>query len=68
MDQECDMAAINPFDKILLSINDKFSVASKKANASKAVKYGNAGMARMRPVPGLCVTSHLSRAALRGLS
>ena len=36
------MAVINPFDKILLSINDKFSVASKKANESNAVKYGNA--------------------------
>ena len=36
------MAVINPFDKILLSINDKFSVATKKANESRAVKYGDA--------------------------
>ena len=42
MAQECDMPVINPFDKILLSINDKFSVATEKANASKAVKYGDA--------------------------
>ena len=36
------MPVINPFDKILLSINDKFSVATEKANTSKVVKYGDA--------------------------
>jgi len=36
------MPVINPIDKILLPINDKFSVATEKANASKAVKYGDA--------------------------
>ena len=36
------MPVINPFDKILLSINDKFSVATERANASRAVKYGDA--------------------------
>jgi hypothetical protein len=36
------MPVINPFDKILLSINDKFSVATEKANESRAVKYGDA--------------------------
>ena len=36
------MPVINPIDKILLPINDKFSVATERANASKAVKYGDA--------------------------
>ena len=36
------MPVINPIDKILLPINDKFSVATKKANESRAVKYGDA--------------------------
>jgi hypothetical protein len=36
------MPVINPFDKILLSINDKFSVLTEKANESRAVKYGDA--------------------------
>jgi hypothetical protein len=36
------MPVINPIDKILLPINDKFSVATKKANASVVVKYGDA--------------------------
>jgi len=36
------MPVINPFDNILLSINDKFSVATEKANASRVVKYGDA--------------------------
>jgi hypothetical protein len=36
------MPVINPIDKILLPINDKFSVATEKANASRAVKYGDA--------------------------
>ena len=36
------MPVINPIDKILLPINDKFSVATKRANASVVVKYGDA--------------------------
>jgi hypothetical protein len=36
------MPVINPFDNILLSINDRFSVATEKANTTKAVKYGDA--------------------------
>ena len=36
------MPVINPIDKILLPINDKFSVATEKANESQAVKYGDA--------------------------
>ena len=36
------MPVINPIDKILLPINDKFSVAMEKANASRVVKYGDA--------------------------
>jgi hypothetical protein len=36
------MPVINPIDKILLPINDKFSVATEKSNASRAVKYGDA--------------------------
>ena len=36
------MPVINPIDKILLPINDKFSVATEKANKSRAVKYGDA--------------------------
>jgi hypothetical protein len=36
------MPVINPIDKILLPINDMFSVATEKANTSKAVKYGDA--------------------------
>jgi hypothetical protein len=36
------MPVINRIDKILLPINDKFSVATEKANASRAVKYGDA--------------------------
>jgi len=40
------MPVINPIDKILLPINDRFSVATEKANASKAVKYGDARYAK----------------------
>ena len=36
------MPVINPFDETLLSINDKFSVLTEKANTSRAVKYGDA--------------------------
>jgi len=36
------MPVINPIDKILLPINDMFSVVTKKANESRAVKYGDA--------------------------
>jgi hypothetical protein len=36
------MPVINPIDKILLPINDMFSVATEKVNASRAVKYGDA--------------------------
>ena len=36
------MPVINPIDKILLPINDKFSVATEKANTSRVVKYGDA--------------------------
>ena len=36
------MPVINPIDKILLPINDKFSVVTERASASKAVKYGDA--------------------------
>jgi hypothetical protein len=36
------MPVINPIDKTLLSINDKFSVLTEKANTSRAVKYGDA--------------------------
>ena len=36
------MPDINPIDKILLPINDKFCVATERANASRAVKYGDA--------------------------
>ena len=36
------MSVINPIDKILLPINDKFSVLTEKANTSRVVKYGDA--------------------------